>query len=134
MKVIEEGATRETAMIASNTLNVISAVRGITPAVMELDDDKEVQVIRERHVDGERHKHKIRKMNEKVMFDWATDEDMSYDFNPLYANQHDAQMTRSNSGWLSTTACSRSLGPWRRTVEKDHAEELMDIDCKDTVG
>ena len=32
-------------------------------------------------------------MNErKFVFDWDTTEDTSYDFNPLYANRHSAQM------------------------------------------
>jgi ATP-dependent RNA helicase DDX23/PRP28 len=42
---------------------------------------------------GERKKRKIRKMNEKkFVFDWDAGEDTSIDFNPLYANRHNAQM------------------------------------------
>nr|CAG8468743.1 8265_t:CDS:10 [Entrophospora candida] len=56
-------------------------------------DDKELQAIRERYMGGERKKRKIRKMNEKkFVFDWDAGEDTSQDFNPLYANKHNAQM------------------------------------------
>ncbi|RUS26166.1 hypothetical protein BC938DRAFT_471147, partial [Jimgerdemannia flammicorona] len=107
-----------------------------TPAAMELDDDKEVQVIRERHMDGERRKRKIRKMNEKVVFDWATDEDTSYDFNPLYANQHDARMfgRRHFAGMNIKDQIKQRSAFYNRMLEEprtDRAEELMDIDRKD---
>lgn len=47
----------------------------------------------ERYFGGERKKRKIRRMNEKkFVFDWDAGEDTSYDFNPLYANKHNAQM------------------------------------------
>ncbi|KAI9265283.1 P-loop containing nucleoside triphosphate hydrolase protein [Phascolomyces articulosus] len=56
-------------------------------------NDKEKQAIRERYFGGERKKRKIRRMNErKFVFDWDATEDTSYDFNPLYANRHSAQM------------------------------------------
>ncbi|KAI7859354.1 P-loop containing nucleoside triphosphate hydrolase protein [Circinella umbellata] len=56
-------------------------------------NEKEKQAIRERYFGGERKKRKIRRMNErKFVFDWDTTEDTSYDFNPLYANRHSAQM------------------------------------------
>ncbi|KAI8368683.1 P-loop containing nucleoside triphosphate hydrolase protein [Choanephora cucurbitarum] len=55
--------------------------------------EKEKQAIRERYFGGERKKRKIRRMNErKFVFDWDAGEDTSYDFNPLYANKHSAQM------------------------------------------
>ncbi|CAO3620935.1 unnamed protein product [Mucor fragilis] len=55
--------------------------------------EKEKQAIRERYFGGERKKRKIRRMNErKFVFDWDAGEDTSYDFNPLYANKHNAQM------------------------------------------
>lgn len=67
-------------------------------AALGEDDDaalteKEKQAIRERYFGGERKKRKIRRMNErKFVFDWDAGEDTSYDFNPLYANKHNAQM------------------------------------------
>ncbi|KAI8979550.1 P-loop containing nucleoside triphosphate hydrolase protein [Mycotypha africana] len=55
--------------------------------------EKEKQAIRERYFGGERKKRKIRRMNErKFVFDWDAGEDTSHDFNPLYANKHNAQM------------------------------------------
>ncbi|RUS28407.1 hypothetical protein BC938DRAFT_481922 [Jimgerdemannia flammicorona] len=111
---------------------------------MELDDDKlndkEVQAIRERYMGGERRKRKIRKMNEKkFVFDWAADEDTSYDFNPLYANRHDAQMFgRGHFAGMDikdqikqrSAFYNRMLEERRTVEEKDRAEELMDIDRK----
>jgi ATP-dependent RNA helicase DDX23/PRP28 len=41
----------------------------------------------------EKKKRKIRKMTEKkFVFDWDANEDTSKDFNPIYANRHDAQL------------------------------------------
>lgn len=52
-----------------------------------------LRTYQERYFGGERKKRKIRRMNErKFVFDWDAGEDTSYDFNPLYANRHSAQM------------------------------------------
>ncbi|GAN08722.1 pre-mRNA-splicing ATP-dependent RNA helicase prp28 [Mucor ambiguus] len=70
----------------------------VDDAAMGIDEDaalteKEKQAVRERYFGGERKKRKIRRMNErKFVFDWDAGEDTSYDFNPLYANKHNAQM------------------------------------------
>ncbi|KAK4518750.1 uncharacterized protein ATC70_008972 [Mucor velutinosus] len=70
----------------------------VDDAAMGEDEDaalteKEKQAIRERYFGGERKKRKIRRMNErKFVFDWDAGEDTSHDFNPLYANKHNAQM------------------------------------------
>lgn len=89
---------------------------------------------------GERRKRKIRKMNEKkFVFDWAADEDTSYDFNPLYANRHDAQMFgRGHFAGMDikeqikqrSAFYNRMLEERRTEEEKGRAEELMDIDRK----
>ncbi|RUP45411.1 hypothetical protein BC936DRAFT_148221 [Jimgerdemannia flammicorona] len=125
-------ATGETATIASNTSNVISAVRGIT----RTSKDSRCDGTRRRQggtgYQGAPHgrKRKIRKMNEKVVFDWATDEDTSYDFNPLYANQHDARMfgRRHFAGMnikdqiKQRSAFYNRMLEEPRTVEKDRGE------------
>ncbi|KAJ3043102.1 DEAD (Asp-Glu-Ala-Asp) box polypeptide 23 [Rhizophlyctis rosea] len=56
-------------------------------------DDKELQAIREKYMGAEKRRRKVRRMNEKkFVFDWDAQEDTSVDFNPLYANRHEAQM------------------------------------------
>ncbi|KAI8056557.1 P-loop containing nucleoside triphosphate hydrolase protein [Syncephalis plumigaleata] len=72
--------------------------RGQRP--MEVDEredtpisNKELEAIKQRYMGMEKKKRKIRKMTEKkFVFDWDANEDTSKDFNPIYANRHDAQL------------------------------------------
>nr|CAG8475242.1 169_t:CDS:10 [Entrophospora candida] len=101
-------------------------------------DDKELQAIRERYMGGERKKRKIRKMNEKkFVFDWDAGEDTSQDFNPLYANKHNAQMFgRGHFAGIDIKEQKRDRASFynqlleqRRTLDqKGRAEEKMEID------
>ncbi|CAG8634679.1 2246_t:CDS:10, partial [Funneliformis mosseae] len=101
-------------------------------------DEKELQAIRERYMGGERKKRKIRKMNEKkFVFDWDAGEDTSQDFNPLYANKHNAQMFgRGHFAGIDIKEQKRDRAQFynqlleeRRTLDqKDRAEERMEID------
>ncbi|KAI8388286.1 P-loop containing nucleoside triphosphate hydrolase protein [Radiomyces spectabilis] len=102
--------------------------------------EKEKQAIRERYFGGERKKRKIRRMNErKFVFDWDAGEDTSYDFNPLYANRHNAQMFgRGHIGGIDIKEQKKqqsefynSLLKERRTDEEmRRAAELIELDKK----
>ncbi|KAI9027888.1 P-loop containing nucleoside triphosphate hydrolase protein [Hyaloraphidium curvatum] len=51
----------------------------------------ELQAIRDRYMGNDHKKRKIRKMNErKFVFDWDANEDTSKDYDPIYANRHEA--------------------------------------------
>ncbi|KAI8075621.1 P-loop containing nucleoside triphosphate hydrolase protein [Thamnidium elegans] len=99
--------------------------------------EKEKQAIRERYFGGERKKRKIRRMNErKFVFDWDAGEDTSYDFNPLYANKHNAQMFgRGHMAGIDSKEqkkqqsefYDRLLRERRTTSEVDRASELQQI-------
>ncbi|SAM00014.1 hypothetical protein [Absidia glauca] len=109
---------------------------GITDSLNE--DEK--QSIRDRYIGGDRRKRKIRKMNErKFVFDWDAGEDTSSDFNPLYANRHNAQMFgRGHLAGIDIkeqkkkqSAFYNSLLRERRTDEEmDRARELVERDNK----
>ncbi|CAB5196814.1 putative ATP-dependent RNA helicase DDX23 [Rhizophagus irregularis] len=109
-----------------------------TNAETEKLADKELQAIRERYMGGERKKRKIRKMNEKkFVFDWDAGEDTSQDFNPLYANKHNAQMFgRGHFAGIDIKEQKRDRAQFynqlleeRRTLDqKDRAEERLEID------
>ncbi|KAI7894801.1 P-loop containing nucleoside triphosphate hydrolase protein [Mucor mucedo] len=113
--------------------------RDIDEAAMAEEEDaalteKEKQAIRERYFGGERKKRKIRRMNErKFVFDWDAGEDTSYDFNPLYANKHNAQMFgRGHMAGIDSKEqkkhqsefYDRLLKERRTTTEVDRASEL----------
>ncbi|CAO3702838.1 unnamed protein product [Rhizopus stolonifer] len=103
-------------------------------------NDKEKQAIRERYFGGERKKRKIRRMNEKkFVFDWDAGEDTSYDFNPLYANKHNAQMYgRGRIAGIDEKEQKKQQSEFydrllkeRRTLEEtDRASELEQISLK----
>ncbi|KAI8339174.1 P-loop containing nucleoside triphosphate hydrolase protein [Chlamydoabsidia padenii] len=114
-----------------------------SPEPPELTDslnENEKQAIRDRYFGGDRRKRKIRKMNErKFVFDWDAGEDTSADFNPLYANRHDAQMFgRGHLAGIDIkeqkkkqSAFYNSLLKERRTEEEmDRARELVELDNK----
>ncbi|KAF7730004.1 DEAD (Asp-Glu-Ala-Asp) box polypeptide 23 [Apophysomyces ossiformis] len=100
-------------------------------------NDKEKQAIRERYFGGERKKRKIRRMNErKFVFDWDAGEDTSYDFNPLYASKHNAQMFgRGHIAGIDikeqkkqqSEFYSRMLKERRTTEEQERAAELVEM-------
>ncbi|KAG0744428.1 hypothetical protein G6F60_003382 [Rhizopus arrhizus] len=103
-------------------------------------NEKEKQAIRERYFGGERKKRKIRRMNEKkFVFDWDAGEDTSYDFNPLYANKHNAQMFgRGRIAGIDEKEQKKHQSEFydrllkeRRTVEElDRASELEQISLR----
>ncbi|KAJ8654783.1 hypothetical protein O0I10_009504 [Lichtheimia ornata] len=103
-------------------------------------NDKEKQAIRERYFGGERKKRKIRRMNErKFVFDWDAGEDTSYDFNPLYANRHSAQMFgRGHIAGVDikeqkkhrSEFYNRLLKDRQTAEEQERAMELMEMDRK----
>ncbi|KAI7867246.1 P-loop containing nucleoside triphosphate hydrolase protein [Spinellus fusiger] len=102
--------------------------------------EKEKQAIRERYIGGERKKRKIRRMNErKFVFDWDAGEDTSYDFNPLYANPHNAQMFgRGHIAGIDIKEQKKQKSEFynqmlkeRRTDEEiERAAELVEMDNK----
>ncbi|KAI9008905.1 P-loop containing nucleoside triphosphate hydrolase protein [Phycomyces nitens] len=102
--------------------------------------EKEKQAIRERYIGGERKKRKIRRMNErKFVFDWDAGEDTSYDFNPLYANPHNAQMFgRGHIAGIDIKEQKKQKSEFynqmlkeRRTDEEiERAAELIEMDKK----
>ncbi|ORE03761.1 P-loop containing nucleoside triphosphate hydrolase protein [Rhizopus microsporus var. microsporus] len=102
--------------------------------------EKEKQAIRERYFGGERKKRKIRRMNEKkFVFDWDAGEDTSYDFNPLYANKHNAQMfgrghiagiDEKEQKKQQSEFYERLLKERRTTEEMDRASELEQISLR----
>ncbi|ORZ22116.1 P-loop containing nucleoside triphosphate hydrolase protein [Absidia repens] len=103
-------------------------------------NEKEKQAIRDRYFGGDRRKRKIRKMNDrKFVFDWDAGEDTSSDFNPLYANRHNAQMFgRGHIAGIDIkeqkkkqSAFYNSLLKERRTDEEmDRARELAEMATK----
>ncbi|KAG0167692.1 DEAD (Asp-Glu-Ala-Asp) box polypeptide 23 [Apophysomyces sp. BC1034] len=100
-------------------------------------NEKEKQAIRERYFGGERKKRKIRRMNErKFVFDWDAGEDTSYDFNPLYASKHNAQMFgRGHIAGIDikeqkkqqSEFYHRMLKERRTTEEQERATELVEM-------
>ncbi|KAI8097125.1 P-loop containing nucleoside triphosphate hydrolase protein [Halteromyces radiatus] len=114
-----------------------------SPEPEELNDsltEKEKQAIRDRYFGGDRRKRKIRKMNErKFVFDWDAGEDTSRDFNPLYANRHNAQMFgRGHIAGIDIKEQKKKQSEFyntllkeRRTEEEtERARELIELDHK----
>ncbi|CAO3650858.1 unnamed protein product [Cunninghamella echinulata] len=107
---------------------------------LEFLTDKEKQAIRDRYFGSDRKKRKIRKMNErKFVFDWDAGEDTSHDFNPLYANRHNAQLFgRGHIAGIDIKEQKKkqsdfydSLLKERRTDEELYrAKELIELDKK----
>ncbi|KAI9323701.1 P-loop containing nucleoside triphosphate hydrolase protein [Dichotomocladium elegans] len=103
-------------------------------------NEKEKQAIRERYFGGERKKRKIRRMNErKFVFDWDAGEDTSFDFNPLYANPHSAQMFgRGHIAGIDikeqkkhrSEFYNRLLQDRQTEEEHERAKELLEMDKK----
>ncbi|KAI9498901.1 P-loop containing nucleoside triphosphate hydrolase protein [Zychaea mexicana] len=103
-------------------------------------NEKEKQAIRERYFGGERKKRKIRRMNErKFVFDWDAGEDTSYDFNPLYAQRHSAQMFgRGHIAGVDIKEQKKQRSEFynqllqNRQTEEEHrrTRELMEMDKK----
>eukprot|EP00730_Choanoeca_flexa_P018302 TRINITY_DN8890_c0_g2_i2.p1 TRINITY_DN8890_c0_g2~~TRINITY_DN8890_c0_g2_i2.p1 ORF type:complete len:813 (+),score=272.56 TRINITY_DN8890_c0_g2_i2:43-2439(+) len=59
----------------------------------EAERDSELKTIKARYFGGKKEKRRIRRMNEKkFVFDWDDKDDTSRDYNPLYANKHEAQL------------------------------------------
>ncbi|KAI9591501.1 P-loop containing nucleoside triphosphate hydrolase protein [Syncephalis fuscata] len=103
-------------------------------------NEKELEAIKQRYMGAEKKKRKIRKMTEKkFVFDWDANEDTSKDFNPIYANRHDAQLfgrghiagfdvseqKRQRSHFYDSLAVSR-----RTDEEKERASELIERNRK----
>lgn len=67
----------------------------------ERERQRELELIKQQYLGGERAKKKVLKATErmKFVFDWDADEDTSRDLNPLYQNLHGGCEAVGMAGW-----------------------------------